>query len=142
MEHYRCYRLYMPKTQAKRTFSTVKFFPTPMKMPHLSSTDAALQAAKDLTDALCNPHPAAPFFTLSDATHKAIEQLATIFHRALPRVSETKPVKPTNAPRVMKIQPPSIPVKPPQRHRYNTCSNKSINLSAAALKPRTPDLPL
>jgi hypothetical protein len=102
MEHYRCYEVYIPKTQAYRIADTVEFFPSTIPMPTLSSANAAQHAARDLIAALQNPHPAAPFHPIGDAQHVALKQLAEIFGTAAPRVpnpaaapSVTKPAAPT-----------------------------------------------
>ena len=54
-EHYRCYQIYIPKTQGTRICDTVEFFPTHCKMPNVSAYDAAIYAANDLITALTKP---------------------------------------------------------------------------------------
>jgi hypothetical protein len=78
-DHYRCYRLYVTKTAAERTCSTVEFFPEHCPMPRLSSTGTIAKSALDLIEALRNPAPAAPFVKLGDERLAALQQLATIF---------------------------------------------------------------
>ena len=60
-EHYQFYRVYIPKTRAKRTAKTVQFFPHQCPVPKKSSSDAAVQAARDLTHPLLHPEPATLF---------------------------------------------------------------------------------
>jgi hypothetical protein len=48
-------------------------------MPHLSTYERAIQAVRELTFALCNPAPAAPFAHISHIQHEALHRLATIF---------------------------------------------------------------
>ena len=48
-EHYRCYRLYVPKTRAERTAKIVQFFPHRCLVPKTSSIDAAIITARALT---------------------------------------------------------------------------------------------
>jgi hypothetical protein len=48
-------------------------------MPQLSSTDQLLMAAKDMMDALQNPHPEVPFANVGDDTIAALTDLAAIF---------------------------------------------------------------
>jgi hypothetical protein len=50
-----------------------------VKMPHLSSQEMAIQAARELTFALRNPAPAAPFARLGHQQHDALAKLANIF---------------------------------------------------------------
>jgi hypothetical protein len=78
-EHYRCYKVYIPKTRAERTAHTVDFFPHNCPVPKTSSADAATEAARALADALSNPVPASPFSHLGDAQLQAIKQLSSIF---------------------------------------------------------------
>eukprot|EP00978_Attheya_sp_CCMP212_P038542 scaffold191999_cov45-Attheya_sp.AAC.1 len=52
LEHYRCHRVYITKTRAVRVSDTVDFFPQTIRMPQMSSADAATLAAQDL-----NPCP-------------------------------------------------------------------------------------
>jgi hypothetical protein len=57
MHHYRCQNVYISATASERIVDTLEFFPHNYQMPQLSSTDLFLMAAKDMTDALQNPHP-------------------------------------------------------------------------------------
>ena len=63
-EHYRCYRIFVTQTHAKRIGSTVEFFPSKLNMPKTTLSDQAMQAARDLIHALANPAPASPFLKL------------------------------------------------------------------------------
>jgi hypothetical protein len=58
---------------------TLKLFPRNYQMPQLSSTDCLIMAAKDMTDALQNPHPEVPFASVGDDTISALADLAAIF---------------------------------------------------------------
>ena len=60
-DHYRCHKCYITKTRSERIARTVEFFPYLYEMPTTNSADAARDAAAQLTSALLNPHPAAPF---------------------------------------------------------------------------------
>lgn len=127
LNHYRCYTLYMPKTHATRIFDTVEFFNDDYPVPQTSSQDAAIRAAQDLTEALKNPHPAAPFLNFGTAANDAIKQLAEIFTNALPRVKEK----------------PTPPVEKRPAHPYNTRAQKKVALlTVQELKPKTADTPL
>jgi hypothetical protein len=61
MHHYRCQNVYISTTASERIMDTLKFFPHNYQMPQLSSTDRLIIAAKDMADALQNPHPEVPF---------------------------------------------------------------------------------
>ena len=90
-EHYRCYRVYVPTTHAERVAKTVQFFPNNCPVLKISSANNAARAARELTKALPNPAPAAPFATFGDKTMTAIRHLATIFAEASPSVSPQIP---------------------------------------------------
>jgi hypothetical protein len=57
MEHYRYYQVFTDKTKAERITDTVKFFPQHTKVPYMSSTDVAIQAASNLIMAIQQPTP-------------------------------------------------------------------------------------
>ncbi len=81
MEHYRCYRIYIPETKGERVCDTVDFFPQNTKLPQLSAEAATLRAAQHLISTLKQPHPEAPFLNLGDEKVRALETLADIFHQ-------------------------------------------------------------
>ena len=54
LEHYRCYRVYVPKTRAERICDTVSFHPYLCKSPVLQPNEQAVIAASKLTKALQN----------------------------------------------------------------------------------------
>jgi hypothetical protein len=87
-EHYRCYRVHVINTNTEGIGDTVEFFPQHIKIPTLSSADAAMQAASDLIYVLEHPMPATPF-DIGNVQVQAIQQLANIFQHA------TKPKKTT-----------------------------------------------
>lgn len=59
--------------------NTMEPFPHSQIMPKTSSTDAAIQAALQLTHALHHPAPAAPFANLGQPQITALQELASIF---------------------------------------------------------------
>jgi hypothetical protein len=79
MHHYRCQNVYISTTASERIVDTLEFFPHNYQMPQLSSTDRLLMAAKDMTDALQNPHPEVPFASVGDDTILALADLVAIF---------------------------------------------------------------
>jgi hypothetical protein len=58
---------------------TLEFFPHNYQMPQLSSTDRLLMAAKDMTDAIQNPHTEVPFARAGNDTISSLAELAAIF---------------------------------------------------------------
>ena len=86
MDHYQCYRVWIPSTHAKHTADTVQFFPTVLRTPNLSHRDTTLQAAHELTHALQNLNNANPLLQLSDDQLCAQRQLSTLFPPVAPGV--------------------------------------------------------
>jgi hypothetical protein len=107
-EHYRCHRMYVPKTRAERIAKTVEFFPHHRAMPKTSLADATTKAGLDLVHALQHPASAAPFATLGQSQLlAAIQTLADIFsHSMAPAASPRAPSPPT--------PPGTTPAKPPR----------------------------
>jgi hypothetical protein len=75
----RCQHVYISATASERIVDTLELFPHNYQMPQLSSTDRLLMAAKDMMDALQNPHPEVPFARVGDDTISALADLAAIF---------------------------------------------------------------
>ena len=86
MDHYQCYRVWIPSAHAECTADTVQFFPTILRTPNLSHRDATLQAARKLTHALQNLNNANPLSQLSDDQLCALRQLSTLFPPVAPGV--------------------------------------------------------
>jgi hypothetical protein len=79
MHHYRCQNVYISTTASERLVDTLELFPHNYHMPQLLSTDRLLMAANNMTDALQNPHPEAPFASVRDDTIEALTDLAAFF---------------------------------------------------------------
>ena len=57
-QHYRCFRIYFPKTKSIRITDTVTFIPHSIPIPELRLEDHLRQAADDIVTLLSNPpHP-------------------------------------------------------------------------------------
>jgi hypothetical protein len=78
---------------------TLEFFQHNYQMPQLSSTDRFIMAAKDMTDALQNPHPEVQLARVGDDTISALAELAAIFKLKL---RQTPPPTPPAAPPTVK----------------------------------------
>jgi hypothetical protein len=91
MHHYRCQNVYISATASERIVDTLEFFPHNYQMTQLSSTDRFLMAAKDMKDALQNPHPEVPFASVGDDTTSALADLATIFKLKLQQTPSPRP---------------------------------------------------
>jgi hypothetical protein len=95
MHHYRCQNVYISATASERIVDTLEFFPHNYQMPQLSTTNRLIKAAKDMKDALQNPHPDVPFVRVGDGTILARADLAAIFKLKLRQTpSPTPPAAP------------------------------------------------
>ena len=74
-----CYRCYVPATASERTVETFSFFQHATPLYRISSIDAAIIAANDLTYILTHPGPVSPTMILGDDKIKALQQLSDIF---------------------------------------------------------------
>jgi hypothetical protein len=96
-DHYRCYTVYIVETRSERISDTVEFFPEKVFMPIPSSTDLAIAAARDLTNALLNPTPATAV-AMKDSELEVLKQLAEIFtHSLVPLPRVATPAAPPGA---------------------------------------------
>jgi hypothetical protein len=91
MHHYRFQNVYILATASERIVDTLEFFPHNYQMPQLLSTDRLPMSAKDMTDALQNPHPEVPFASVGDATISALADLAAIFKLKLRQTPSPAP---------------------------------------------------
>jgi hypothetical protein len=102
---------------SERIVDTLEFFPHNYQMPQLSLIDRLIMAAKDMTDALQNPHTEAPFTHVGDDTISALAELATIFKLKL-----------------QQTPPPKLPAAPPTV-KQRTCLAESSNPILASPMP-------
>jgi hypothetical protein len=117
-------------------------------MPQLSPPDRLLMAAKDMTDALQNPHHAFPFATVGDDTISALTDLAAIFKLKLQQApspaAQASPLKVISRPSL--VPPPNQILNSPMPIRPQTISQTTIHtqdipdrpLPTRVVSPRTP----
>ena len=110
LDHYQCYRVWIPSTHAERIADTIQFFPTLLRTPTLSHRDATLQAARELTHALQNLNNANPLSQLSNDQPRALHQLSTFPSPDAPGM-ETNP-SPENPQRPSPHIPPPYNLRP------------------------------
>ena len=91
MDHYRCFKCYIPKVGSERILETVQFFPQKVKMPSISSQDAAINAINDLTYAIKNPTHATHTLILGNEKTNALRNLAEIFNSAINQIKKLQP---------------------------------------------------
>jgi hypothetical protein len=114
MHHYRCQNVYISSMASERIGDTLEFFPHNYQMPKLSSTDRLIVAAKDMRDALQNPHPEVPFARIGDDTISALAELAAIFKLKL-----------------QQTPPPTLPAAPPKVTQRPCLADSSNQLLAS-----------
>ena len=132
-EHYRCYQIYIRKTQGTQICDTVEFFPTHCKMPKVSANDAAIYVANDLITELTKPHPPNSFISIGDDQMVALRQLATIFQRAVTK-------KPTSDPGLPDIAPPQCPrTRSQTKHLADAAFTVPQRDQLCLDKPKPPD---
>jgi hypothetical protein len=141
MHHYRAQNVYILTTASDRIVDTLKLFPHNYQMPQLSSTDRLLMAAKDMLEALQNPHPAVPFASVGDDTIKALADLATILKLKLQHdpSPETRASPAKVAPRPSFVPSPHQILNSPIPSRRQTRSQATIhthNIPDVPLPPR------
>ena len=141
MNHYRCFRIYVPSTGATRTADTVEFFPHHVPLPQTSSHDIIVQAADELIQALQQPHPATPY-NPTPTELKALQELANIFQNStaprvkdkeLPNTREATPPRvetekePSQGPAHTNNQSQTTPNAPkPQRQTRNSLNRQNF----------------
>jgi hypothetical protein len=92
MHHYRCQNVHISVTASERIVDTLELFPHNYQMPQLLSTDRLLMAAKDMKDALQNPHPEVPFARVGDDTISALADLANYEKTPSPTPQAVPPI--------------------------------------------------
>ena len=114
MEHYRCFKTYVPSTKAERTTDTVAWFPHNTKMPTASSLDLTAAATKDTLSALQKPTANSPLHPLSDSETEALKTAVNILNKR----TETLPVPPP--PKIQQNKPPASNVTTPSSTSLET----------------------
>jgi hypothetical protein len=137
MHHYRCQNIYILSTASERIVDTLEFFPHNYQMPQLSSTNRLIMDAKDMTDALQNPHPEVPFARIGDDTISALAELSAIFklklHQTPPPTLPAAPPKVTQRPCLAESSNPIL--APPMLLPRQTRSQTTIHTQDIANAP-------
>jgi hypothetical protein len=120
---------------------TLEFFPYNYQMPQLSSTDRLLMAAKDISNALQNPHPEVQFTHVGDDTISALTAMAEIFKLNFQKVHipivPAPPAKVTHRTRLAESSNSSLasPMPPPRQPRSQTTIH-ARDITNSPLLPR------
>jgi hypothetical protein len=83
LDHYRCYQVHITKIKGTRIVDIIEFFSSKTAIPHTFTKDMASIAALELSNALQNPSPAAPFSHIGTAQLQALHQLSELFSASI-----------------------------------------------------------
>ena len=111
-EHYRCHKIYVPRTKTERIVETIQFFPKMCDTPTISNQENAIIAANHLVEALNKPNVQQQ---LDLETMEAIKKLAAIFKHKIAQIPQQSQNILTNNPVPQTTiarhgQPPRVPV--------------------------------
>ena len=110
LNHYQCYRVWVPRTYAERIVDTISFFPKAVALPELTDKDAAIQAARELTHALQQARFHGPLAQFHDDHLTSLRELSKIFHTLAPGVENIAPGVDTTIHKQMRPVLPLTPV--------------------------------
>ena len=116
MEHYRCFKCYIPSTNATRDSPTIEWFPTTIKFPTVT-TDVYLKQTADDMLALLQPakdQSPIPDLTYGSKITNAYIQIAQILRRATTRPPPRPAIAPRPEPSQVREAPP-VPIQPEPR---------------------------
>ena len=88
MEHYRCFKCYLPSTNKTRDSPTIEWFPTTIKFPKVTADEYLRQTAEDMLTLLqptTSESPPIPNLTYGSTLTNAYIQIAQILRRATAR---------------------------------------------------------
>ena len=106
LEHYICFKCYIPVTCCEQDADTVEFFPTTAPFPRVSTDDYLRQAATDLVDILRAPKNNIPSLTYGSPTTNAYIHLAQILKRSATPPTPVPTVQyDTHSPMVVPVSP-------------------------------------
>ena len=115
IENYICHHIYFNSTISEQIVDTVEFFPHHTKMPFMPSVYSAYLSTTNLTEALLNTNPEAPFSHISETYLVSLRELETLFLARLnkpgahPRVVQTSPARSVEEPSLLRVDTPVPP---------------------------------
>ena len=141
MEHYRCHKIYTPKTIAERVAKIVDFFPHYCATPYASPLDDATRADDSLADALKGNQVSDPYDAPGNEQLMAIKKLSHIFSQLVAsRKKETSFHGNAESPSVTDITVTSPRVKVTTDTPPKLTHTKPTNTKVAMIlpNPKTP----
>ena len=103
LEHYRCIKVYFPKTRSVQDIHTVTFFPRFISFPKVNTDDFNSRVAENIISILnAPPTTITPSLEAGDTTRNALLRIATILKTTdrLPVTSSSSSQYDTESPRV------------------------------------------
>ena len=137
LQHYQCFRFFIPATKGFTTAQTANFFPSFTTMPTLSNEEFAILTARELVDAMKKLKKSKSLKIKSAHKEKLLE-LAKIFNDALPmdKQSTFPKIDYCTPPRVKSAaQSPRVDSEPTPARTRNF---NSLNEPTASLQPTSP----
>lgn len=132
-EHYRCLRVYVPKTNDIRISDTLEFFPEGYEAPVMSSAERATMALHDLAAALRDKSTTIPLEFLGSPEMQALKQIGDML-AAMTKAAAKPTQQPSSAEssRTTRVEP-----APRQNSRVEVTEASSTRVPEAT-KDRTP----
>ena len=130
MEHYRCFKCYIPSLNTIRDSPTIEWFPMTIKFPMVTADTYLKQTAEDMLSLLhhsgANPHAPIPGLTYGSQITNAYIQIAQILCRATTHPQPRPAITPTPASEQRVESTPWLPphteprvVTPQESHIHN-----------------------
>lgn len=91
LEHYRCVKCFVPKTNSVIDCDTVEFFPHKLKFPEITHEAFLRQAISDIVYLLQNKPSVVPTLEAGHPTNLALQNIATLLNRSIPLPPSVEP---------------------------------------------------
>ena len=142
MEHYRCYKFYVPSTNGIRDAPTVKWFPHTVPFPQVTTDTYLRQTAEDMLHILQQRHqPNIPKLQYGSSLSNAYIQIAQILKRATAPPPTLPPTQ--NAPSVPRLNQQDLPDRNPVKvPRVDSIPYENMPERHPAKPPRVAPTPL
>ena len=83
MEHYCCYKTFVPSTQAERITDTVAWFPHQVTFPTQTPLEIIAAATRDILQTLKKPLINSPLDLLNDTETTALQNTVSVLHNKI-----------------------------------------------------------
>ena len=104
LDHYRCFKCFIPSTGGVRDANTVKLMPRQIPFPKITTEDYLLPSATDILHILKNPPPSLPSLSYGDDVKNVVTTIAQLLQCSVQRTK----VKPLSPPLPTAPSPPRV----------------------------------